>query len=268
METKNKSEKLFEQYLDLNGFSGEWTHEQSIQGKNTKPDYLLVYKVQQCFFEVKELRKKPNEPIGAAYIDPYSSLRSEIHEVRRQFKDYKEYSCSLVVFNLDDKQVRLDPLTVFGAMLGNLGLAGDFDPKKGGVSGQTIRNVFSGDGKMINDKRRQPQNTTISAIVVLEEFLDNAEKETAMREEMRKQRRRFSGPELIRVRRELQKNHPITFVPRVVVIENPFARIAFPDDLFMGPFDERWCWSEKTGKVGRVFVGSKLKKLEILKNEA
>jgi len=29
---------------------------------------------------------------------------------------------------------------------------------------------------------------------------------------------------------------------RLVVIENPHARIAFPTDVFRGPFDQRWTW--------------------------
>ena len=81
METKNESEKIFEQYLDSNGFQGKWNYEPSIPGKIKKPDYLLNWKGKKHFFEVKELRKKPNEPTTrAAYINPYSSLRTEINE--------------------------------------------------------------------------------------------------------------------------------------------------------------------------------------------
>jgi hypothetical protein len=29
---------------------------------------------------------------------------------------------------------------------------------------------------------------------------------------------------------------------RVAVIENRHARISFPDDIFRGPFDQRWGW--------------------------
>ena len=133
METKNESEQFFEQYLDSNGFRGQWTYEPLLPGKNKKPDYMLNWKGSKCFFEVKELRKKPNEPAERAiYFDPYPSLRSEIDEARKKFKEYKDYSCSLVVFNIDDRQTRLDPVTVFGAMLGNLGLKMDFNPIKTG----------------------------------------------------------------------------------------------------------------------------------------
>lgn len=267
---KNESEKIFEQYLDRNGFQDKWTYEPSISGKRKKPDYLLNWKGEEFFFEVKELRKKPNEPTTrTAYIDPYSSLRSEIHEVRKQFKEYKEYSCSLVVFNVDDRQARLDPLTVFGAMLGNLGLKMDYDPNKGEAVAGSERNAFLDGGKMINDKRVQPQNTTISAIVVLEEFLDNIEVEKAMQEEMKKQGRKFAVAEKLDMRMKLYESHHVRRAPRIVIMDNPFARMALPINLFNGSFDERWRWREDlNGKVERVFVGSKLKELEELKNKS
>jgi hypothetical protein len=269
METKNESEKIFEQYLDANGFQDKWTHEPSIPGKHAKPDYLVHWKGDKCFFEVKELRKKPNDPTRPAHIYPYQSLRSEINEARKQLKQFKEYSCSLVVFNVDDRTAILRPIFVFGAMLGNLGLKMDFDPKKGEAVAGSERNAFLNGGKMTNNKSRQPQNTTISAILVLEEFLDNTEIEKAMRKEEAKQGKQFTGPEMIAIRMELYKDHPIVTVPRVVVIENPFARIPFPKDLFKGPFDEHWRWREDlNGKTERVFVGNKLKKLEDLKGKS
>lgn len=81
METRNKSENLFEQYLNGNGFRDRWTYEKEIQGKNKNPDYSLDHCGQTYFFEVKELRKKDNEPTTrAAHIDPYASLRKEIDE--------------------------------------------------------------------------------------------------------------------------------------------------------------------------------------------
>ncbi|MHC4706671.1 MAG: hypothetical protein ACYS8I_06250 [Planctomycetota bacterium] len=268
METKNESEKVFEQYLDKNGFQDKWTYEPSIPGKRKRPDYLLNWKGEEHFLEVKELRKKPNEPTWPAYFDPYSSLRSEIDEARRKFKEYKGYSCSLVVFNVDDRQARLDPLAVFGAMLGNLGLKMDYDPRKGEAVAESERNVFLDGGKMINVKRVQPQNTTISAIIVLEEFRDNREIQEALIEEMKKQGGKFTAAEKSDMRMRLYENHHVRNVPRVVVMENPYARVVFPGDLFSGSFDEHWRWREDlSGKIERLFAGNKLKELEELKGK-
>jgi len=266
--SKNESEKVFEQYLDSNGFQGKWTYEPTIEGKRKRPDYLLNWKGEEHFFEVKELRKKPNEPTGPTYIDPYSSLRSDIVKARKKFQEYKEYSCSLVVFNIDDKQFRSEPRDVFGAMLGNLGLTMRFDSTKGKVIEGTEKNVFLNGGKMIDYKGKQPQNTTISAIVVLEEFRDNSEVEKALREEEKKKSRKFTGPELVEVRIKLYETHHVRSVPRLIVVENPFAKKSFPEDLFNGPFDERWKWMEDlNGEIERIFAGNKLKELESLKGK-
>ena len=267
---KNESERIFEQYLDSNGFQDERIHEPEIKGKNRKIDYLLNWKGCKNFFEVKELRKKFNEPVTrATHFNPYSSLRTKINEARKQFKEYKEYSCSLVVYNCGDSSAVLKPDIILGAMLGNLGIAADFDTEKDEAVAGSERNVFLDGGKMIDGKRKQPQNTTISAIVVVEAFLDNAEIEKAMQEEVKKQKRELTGPEFVKVRMKLQKDHKVRSVLRVVVIENPFARVMFPGDLFCGSFDERWKWREDlNGKVERVFAGSKLKELEELKDKS
>jgi hypothetical protein len=262
METKNESEKVFEQYLDSNGFQDKWTYEPSIPGKSKRIDYLLVYDGENYFFEVKEMRKKLNEPTGPAHIDPCSILRAKIDEAREKFREYKEYICSLVVFNVDDGQFRSYPLFIIGAMLGNLGLKMDYDPNKGEAVAGSERNVFLDGGKMINRKRMQPQNTTISAIVVLDNFLDNIELEKAISKEEVKQGKQFTGPEMIGIRKGLYKYHPVRTVPRVVVVENPFAQKPFPEGLFNGPFDERWRWREDlNGKVERVFCGKQIQRV-------
>ncbi|MBL7152787.1 MAG: hypothetical protein ISS79_03660 [Phycisphaerae bacterium] len=264
METKNESEKVFEQYLDSNEFQGKWAYEPSITGKTKHPDYLLDFGDKKCFFEVKELRKKDNEPTErAAYIDPYSGLRKKIHKARKQLKEFKEYPCSLVVYNIDDRQFRAKPLDVFGAMLGNIGFRIGFDSAEGQVVTGAERNVFLEGGKMVVPGSKKSRNTTISAIVVLEIFRDNIEMRKASSKEIKKQGRKLTAAEKFDIRKELYEKYPGNSVPRVVVVENPFARVAFPADLFNGPFDERWRMGND--KQERVFVGSKLRELESLK---
>jgi hypothetical protein len=268
MKIRNKSERIFERYLNSNGFSNQWEHEPSIPGKTTRPDYLLNYDGQECFFEVKELRKKDNEPTKwPAYIDPYSGLREEINQARKQFKQYKDYSCSLVVFIIDDLQARLDPQHVFGAMLGNLSVEMDYNTEKGEVVTDSAKSVFGKNGKMIDYTGKRLQNRTISSIVVLEGFRDNLGVEKAMKKEEEKQGKSLAGPEMVDARMKLYPDHPVKRVPRVVVVENPFARNVFPKDLFVGPFDERWRWRKENGKIERIFAGSKLRELETLKGK-
>jgi hypothetical protein len=269
METQNESEKLFEQYLDSNGFRGKWIHEPQIPRKSKRPDYLLNYNGQEYFFEVKELRKKDNEPTKwPAYIDPYTSLRTEINEARKQFKQFKDYSCSLVVYNIDDRQARLRPNYVLGAMLGNLGIEMDFNAAEGKLVEGTEENVFLNGGKMIDDKMGRTQNKTISAIVVLEEFRDDSEIQKAIKEEVKKQGKLPTLVEKVEINIKVVKNHHSSLVSRVVVVENPFARIAFPEGLFFGPFDERWRWTMENGKFERVFAGDKFRELEELRDKS
>jgi hypothetical protein len=262
--TKNESEKIFEQYLNSNGYQEKWAYEPTIPGKSKKPDYMLNFNNKNCFFEVKELRKKPDEPNFPAYINPYKSLRSEINEVRRQFKEYKNYSCSLVVFNIDDRQARLAPLYVYGAMLGNLGLEMDYDPEKGEVDTDSARNVFDKKGKMINYKRLQPQNKTISTVVVLENFRDDSEIQKATREKVNKQSKPLTQEKWHLIIEDIVRIHHSVYVPRVVIVENPFATIVFPENLFVGPFDERW--KIQNDKIERVFAGDAIKEIESLKS--
>ena len=53
---------------------------------------------------------------------------------------------------------------------------------------------------------------------------------------------------------------------RVVVYDNPFARIPLPQDLFRGPFDERWGVDGEF--MRRVYVGSELAAIEAVLGES
>jgi hypothetical protein len=110
------------------------------------------------------------------------------------------------------------------------------------------------------------KNTTINAVIILEKFLDNLELEKAVGERKKKQKIKLTVAELLEQRMELQKHHKLRMVLRVVVIENLFARIPLPADIFRGYFDERWQY--KNNKCKRIFAGGKLKELEALKGKS
>jgi hypothetical protein len=55
------------------------------------------------------------------------------------------------------------------------------------------------------------------------------------------------------------RSQVIPRIPRVIVIENPHARVAFPKDLFRGPFDQRWGWQGDW--CGPTWIGSALDSL-------
>src|SRR6266700_2107315 len=127
--------------LDLAGFSDRLL----VQGKKRKPDYRLEYGGTSHFFEVKEFDAPLPTP-GFAYYEPYGPIREKINRATRQFKEYKEFPCSLVLANPKAAFVHLgDPWAILGAMLGNMGFTVPIGDK---TEGRPIKNVFLAGGKM------------------------------------------------------------------------------------------------------------------------
>lgn len=266
---RQESEQLFEQYLTANGYA-DWLFEPKIPGKKKHPDYLLRWKGQEFLLEVKELREKEPPPIGKGLVpakDPCKGLREEINEARKKFREFKEgWCCSLVVCNVADWQAELGPLWVFSAMLGDLGFTWSVDkdgnsvPDQGGLT-------FLGRGKMIRGKTGSPQNTTISSIIVLQRYkLPDLDFERAFGRETSRleaqNRRSLTAQELAEVACRVHQSFPqkTSEVPRIVVVDNPFAGNPLPRDLFTGSYDERWALVDDC--VQRVFVGNMLRQGE------
>jgi len=263
---RTESETLFEHYLSSNGYE-DWEYEPDIPGRRKHPDYLLRSRGREFLFEVKELHQKAPPPKQPRFIDPYKSLRDEINEARKQFTHYKEWCCSLVVFNIDDWQARLKPRHVFAAMLGDLGIRMDFDANGGVIVRGSERPAFLERGKMLRPKTYEPQNTTIAAILVLERFrARNPAFVLALKRERSLREAKIGRPvdawEACELHGEMLLRYPgaISEVLRVVVHENPFARKALPRDLFTGPYDERWAIGEDG--LQRTFVGASLRTQE------
>ena len=267
---KNESERLFEEYLDLHGYSG-WDYEPEIPGQLKHPDYRLPWRDKEYLLEVKELHERDKMPLGTVVaLDCCRSVRSAINTARAQFKALKEYCCSLVVYNESDWQTILDPPTVFGSMLGEPGITWNVDSSAEHMVSTTPSNTFLDGGKMIDAKSGRTQNTTISSIVVLKCLrADNPEDVRAARLQadsevsLLEQRmgRKATPEEIFEVRCRADAAHleNVSVLPRVSVFENPDARIPLCRTLFTGPYDERWAL---TPDLERVFVGEKLKKLE------
>src|SRR5579863_3316221 len=118
--TKTASELLFEGYLKAHGHA-DWAHEPAVEGKVKNPDYHLKAGGSTYLFEIKEFERQP--PVFEPQVyDPYSPVREKINQAARQFKEYKEFPCSIVVANPHLAFVQLDdPLVVIGSMCGNLG---------------------------------------------------------------------------------------------------------------------------------------------------
>lgn len=115
----------------------------------------------------------------------------------------------------------------------------------------------------LNQESVKPINTTISAILVLREYLIGAKRfEIGIK---RKEKQLGRDLELTEYTDEIDraKGSGSDFSisqPRVIVHENPFARIQLPRELFLGPYDERYAGNG--GRIVRVFCGSQLAELE------
>jgi hypothetical protein len=107
------------------------------------------------------------QAVKASAYDPYTAIRAKIDSAREKFSEYKEFPCSLSLYNVDAPLVLLDDWTVvMGAMLGDLG----YRFAKLGEAVGDFAYTFSKRGKMLNYKKLTPQNTTISAVLALDMF--------------------------------------------------------------------------------------------------
>ena len=275
MSAKTKSELLFEQYLDIRGYT-DWEHEPAdLLGQTKRPDYLLRFGGRELLLEVKEMHEKRPHPGGLTSIDPYAGLRSEIDEARFKFKRLKDFCCSLVVYNLSDWEVRLGSHHVYGAMLGDLGFAFhvNVDTSQPPPSDE-IENIFMEGGKMLRPGKRVPQNTTISSVVVVDELRAFKPKVHRAAQQAVKIERKRLGRDLTLEEAVITEHNVFCSVPnswfgviRVRVFENPFAAHPFPREVFCGPYEMRWVYDLEKQQIVRIFVGPKMAAMEEVRAE-
>ena len=260
---KNISELAFEQYLTSQGLM-DWDYEPEISGKAQRPDYRLHHATTDLFLEVKEFRRDPRQPLpqGGAY-DAYSPIREKIDAAREKFKNFKEHSCSLVLFNVDAWLVHLDDFwIVAGSMLGDLGFTFPVDIETGSSVGEPTW-AFLNRGKMIDYKHLRPQNTTISAVIALTPLAIGVKRfEIELQRKERQLGRSLGLEEFMRFADSLRARglNIEETVTRVVVYENPYARIPLRRDIFVGDHDERY--GPEKDRIARVFAGTEIEKLE------
>lgn len=264
---KTESELLFEDYLRNNGYL-DFEFEPPVHDKKKHPDYLVRRNGQELFFEVKQREAPAHLPADGGY-DPYKGIRDEINEAARKFKEFKEYCCCLVIANRGDSGTHLAPHHIFAAMLGDLGFTFRIANSNGGHRPKAIQNVFLRKrGKMVRYKTGEYQNTTVAAVIGLEEAkVRNAEFEQ-MRARLWDEERRQRGRELsldeqatlecgVAIEYDEAGRGP-TFhsVPRIIVCENPGARLPLPRDSFCGLYDERWAMVDDC--LTSVFTGGRV----------
>jgi len=170
-------------------------------------------------------------------------------------------------------------------MFGNVGFQVAVGPNV--HANAPMKKVFLAGGKMTDYARRNKFNTTISSIIVLCRYpVGRTREKIAARECERNLGRELTLDEMLELRcptlreherqlgRELTlneldemlehsrpiANEEIDNPVRVVVHENPVARIPLSRELFCGPFDERW--GQEGDHMSRGFVGDRLREIE------
>lgn len=272
MTNKTISERLFEAYLSASGIT-DFRFEPAQDGTSKRPDYSLSVLNTEILFELKQFDQTAADfnLVGGAY-DPYRAVREKIEAARKKFKDLERFCCCLVLYNNDKPLVELDWQFVYGAMLGNLGFTMPVNPQTGTADESQTVHTFNGGGKMyryLEGRAIAPQNRTISAILVLRQYMVGAKRfEIAMK---RKESDLGRKLELLEFWDEIERARGTAMdlslsQLRVVVHENPFARIQFPREIVRGPYDERYAGSE--GRIERVFCGNQLAALEEEAREA
>lgn len=233
---KTASDLLFDTYLDACAMP--WECEPDVPGKTTHPDYRVRFQGQELFFDVKGFDAEAHQPpMGFSTFDPYSPIRAKIDDARPQFKQFKEYGCSLVLHNGEAFVQLEDPKIIFGAMLGNVGFLSRIGPDVSATD-QIIINVFTSGGKILCGT--EERNTTFAAIIVLQKFPLAWRRYQVRRPKVERDLgRRLTCEEELSL---LESCHAEVPSPptRVMVYENPFARNPLRRDLLGGPFDERY----------------------------
>ncbi len=247
--SRNISNHLFEEYLRLEGLP--WEYEPEAAGKSKRPDYRVAVGTEEMRLEVKEFELEYDLHVGEGFdkssgvYDPLPRIREKINQASRQFREYKDSCCVLVLYNPGFPRVDIyEPLTLFGAMLGDPGIRYEVNTTTGRVT-PPIRQAFLGGGKM-----RTNANTTLSAILVLEEFLHGGKRSRI------EEQRRWSEESPEKRTIEIARHDPEAgSVIRIVQYDNPHAKKPLLPILFRGPGDEIWRLDRSRPRPIRVFAG-------------
>jgi hypothetical protein len=242
-------ERRFEAYLNAMGYPFEF--EKEYPGKQKRPDYTVA-KNGTFLFDVKDA--DPNMPPGFNQFDPHEAIIQRINAGRKKFKEFKEFSCCVVLQNNGNVFMNIEhPVSVLGAMYGKVGFkvpifVGIGVPSEPPLPPPQPQQAFLGGAQFLANK-----NTTISALISLRQVAIGKRRLRKIRED---------NPELhfeYAFEMAIERFGPDffdEFQQGVIVWENIHARVPLPRELFDGPFDERW--GLDGGDVACIFCGREL----------
>jgi len=218
-----------------------------------QPDYKVKHGWRACVFEVKEFDDPATKPSGGFSSCP--AIREKINAASKQFKNYKNDCCALVLWNTNFYRSVL-PQIVLSAAFGEI-VREDPSP----LGAEPSKYHFSGRAELGPNC-----NTRISAIVVLAPYrLNHLWLEVWRKLDSKRQRgETIETSDQFDLLHQLSPDGTADYsyegTVRTVVLENPYAKIPFPDDMFVGRFDQRWSMSRETEWFRLAFMGSELER--------
>lgn len=253
MPAKTESEETFEHYLNSQNIT--W---RSVPTSDRKqPDYTAQHGEMICVFEVKEFDEPNVKPSGG--FNPCPPIEKKIKRAREKFKEHRNRPCSVVLWSSKSILRDTSPMVVLSAAFGKYV---DLQHQGTELVAEPPTYRFFGPAALT-----PTANRTISAIVILAPYrLDQVWLEVWRRLSEKKRRGEVLRPS---DQFDLAQQVSDEFVGsrylyqgtiRVTVLENPYGRIAFPPDLFTGPFDQRWRLESDRFRV--CFMGAELTRLK------
>jgi hypothetical protein len=246
---KTQSEVLFEQYLKSQNL--KWNR--IAESGQKQPDYKVAHGPMTCAFEVKEFADPEIKPTGG--FSPCPPIREKILAASKKFKHYRDSCCALVLWNT----------SIFRSTIPEIVLSAAFGEKV--CENRTPLGVEPSVYYFFGRSELRPNcNTRFSAIVILAPYqLNHVRLETWRRLNAKKQKGEQIEPSdqfnlLAQVESEGVTGSSYEGTIRTIVLENPYAKIPFPPDLFVGPFDQHWSMQLNCFQLS--FMGSQLKRLK------
>ena len=182
-------------------------------------------------------------------------IKAKIRAAAKQFKQHRDDCCILVLWSSNFHR-SVQPQVVLSAAFGEY-VRQTTSP----LGAEPNRYHYSGRAEL-----RPDCNTTFSAIAILAPYQLNhlwleAWRSLDAKRQQGEEIKTFDHFDLLQeLSPEGHASHSYQGTIRTVVVENPYARIAFPSDLFAGPFSERW--RMQSGWFRLAFIGSELERLK------
>lgn len=230
----NSSNDLFEEYLRSQNFKYECSDNNKIFSRKKQPDFLVHTQYHDIICEIKEFK------FDVPPANPYLPIRGKINSARKQFKEYKEEKipCVLILSNALNSPVSLREDWILGAMYGNINMSFIID-----MQAQMKDLYFGKDGKL------REQNTTISAIAVLERAIPLNDKILIKKT---RQQSKFTGNTSKEIAMRvseicLKYPHLGNKVLRMHTYHNIFAKNVLNKGIFCGEEDEQYEYDSASG---------------------